>query len=160
MQGEYEDDFHNDTPIGDDSPATQASSPSPRGLGPEGWRSSNSSSTNTLSTSCLTNYTHSMMHEVTQATPQKTNEEVSDNGAIGGSCEVTDLGALALGISDGGLGGNDKPADSKAANAVRVEWESLADDLLLEDWHTSGYYSDDFEAEGDDVDAHSDHDAS
>jgi hypothetical protein len=101
-----------------------------------------------------------MMHEVTQATPQKTNEEVSDNGAIGGSCEVTDLGALALGISDGGLGGNDKPADSKAANAVRVEWESLADDLLLEDWHTSGYYSDDFEAEGDDVDAHSDHDAS
>jgi hypothetical protein len=53
-------------------------------------------------------------------------------------------------------------------NAVRVEWESLADDLLLETWHTSsGYYSDDFEAEGDDfeaegddVDAHSDHDAS
>ena len=31
----------------------------------------------------------------------------------------------------------DKPGDSKAVNAVRIEWESLADDLLLADWQSS-----------------------
>jgi hypothetical protein len=61
----YEDDFHNDTPISDDSPATQASSLSPPRLGPEG--SCNSSRT-TLSTSCPTNYTDSMLHQVSQGT--------------------------------------------------------------------------------------------
>ncbi len=74
-------------------------------------------------------------------------------------CTRARLGALALGGSDGGLGGSDKGGNSKAVNAVHVEWESLADDLILEDWHhvhvsalvreTSGYYSDDFEAEAD-----------
>ena len=52
--GEYEDDFHNDTPLGDDTPATHTSSLSP--------------GTPTISSSCRTNDTQSMLHDVTNLT--------------------------------------------------------------------------------------------
>jgi hypothetical protein len=88
-----------------------------------------------------------------------------------GAENVSDVTIVAQNVSDVGshshLGSFTPSKESMGKCGVRVEWESLADDLLLEDWEAaaahveqsvvaalvreeSGYYSDDFEEEGSD----------
>lgn len=154
---EYEDDFH---AISEDTPTGEIS----EDVAPTDSHQTTTPGTPTLDFSCQSNYTQNASLTLTPAKDGPSRSPLPRTHlAYAGREPASRTRASWASPAEYHRRGRVEVDNKVEKQAVRVEWESLADDLLLEDWKEeevadmeqlavaalvrdgSGYYSDDFE---------------